>query len=187
MAQSQIDTDAFADSQIQSKLWLCERLERLVGLQPFRIAVYGGWYGIASLLLLSRQKAQIEWIRSYDIDPAATAVANLLLNRWEMEKWKFRAITGDVNWIIPDTEPVPNLIINTSTEHMTMPWWDMIPRNTVVAIQGTNQIAPDHHNPCDSLEVFKARYGMNLILYEGVHRFDYPDRSFKRFMLIGHK
>ena len=45
---------------------------------------------------------------------------------WIWQDWAFKAYTQDCNQIIPD-QTVPDLIINTSTEHFkNLNWWNNI-------------------------------------------------------------
>lgn len=188
----ELDPDAFSDGQIRSKMWLCEEVERFTNLNetlggPAKISVYAGWYGMLSFILLTRKRYpfRIDHIRSYDIDPKCEGVANLLLNRWEMEEWKFHAETCDVNSIV-DFDDM-NFVINTSTEHMSMEWFNNLPRGMFVCLQGTDQVEPDHVNTCSTLDEFEHRYVLSTTFFRGILNIDYPNRSIQRFMSIGIK
>ena len=106
-----VDPDSFSSGQISSKLWLCRELENLDIQRPQIIWVYGGWYGLASLLLLSREKFPVKHIRSFDINPDCESIADSLLENWVWQSWKFKAVTADCNNLEFDNEK-PDLIIN---------------------------------------------------------------------------
>lgn len=180
-----LNGDAFAQGQVVSKIWLCEHLEQLATATPHEIHILGGWYGVQAFLLLSRNKLPISRIKSYDIDPACEAIADCINNTWVFEKWKFKAFTEDVNTL--DYENA-TIIINTSTEHMESGnWFNRIPEGTLVALQGNDMNHDDHTSEFTCLADFEDRYPLRKTLFKGERKFEYPDWSFSRFMLIGYK
>ena len=178
-----INKDAFSSGQVNSKLWLCKQLEN-TDLYSKETAIYGGWYGMAAFLLLSRGRFNVEKIRSYDIDPSCETVADAINENWVWQNWKFKAFTEDCNAIITGAD----LIINTSTEHFaSMAWWENIPPGTAVALQGNNMQHDDHVNITNTLSEFCSQFPVTQELYRGELDFVYPDWSFTRYMLIGIK
>jgi hypothetical protein len=181
-----VNKDAFSSGQIGSKLWLCEELENLFDTID-SIWIYGGWYAVTAFLLNSRNNIKIEYIRSYDVDPACAEVADMINENWVYQNWKFKAQTQDCNKLEVD-QSGPDLIINTSTEHFeSMDWWNNIPKGTTVALQGNNMIHDDHHVHSTSLKKFVAQFPVSKTLYKGEKEFVYPDWRFTRYMLIGVK
>lgn len=181
-----VDKDAFSSGQIGSKIWLCEELENLFESID-SIWVYGGWYGVASFLLLSRGNIRISQIRSYDVDPSCQAIADMINENWVIDNWRFKAKTQDCNVLDLDWNG-PDLIINTSTEHFeSLDWWKSIPQGTTVALQGNNMPHSDHHVYSETLVDFVKQFPVTQTLYTGQREFNYPDWSFTRFMLIGIK
>ena len=181
-----VSKDAFSSGQIGSKIWLCEELEKLFESAD-NIWIYGGWYGVTAFLLNSRGNMRIGKIRSYDIDPACEAVADMINENWVINDWKFKAITQDCN-VLDLAQNGPDLVINTSTEHFeSTDWWNNIPKGTVVALQGNNMIHEDHHTHSTCLKEFTAQFTVTETLYTGEKRFVYPTWEFTRYMLIGIK
>ena len=175
--------DAFSSGQVSSKLWLCKQLEN-TDLYSKETAIYGGWYGVAAFLLLSRGKFNVEKIRSYDNDPACESVADMINENWVWQDWRFKAFTEDCNKI----QTGADLIINTSTEHFSsQEWWDNILPGTAVALQGNNMQHDDHVNTTNTLVEFCNQFPLEQELYRGELDFVYPDWSFTRYMLIGIK
>ena len=82
-----VNKDAFSSGQIGSKLWLCEELEKLFDTID-SIWIYGGWYAVTAFLLNSRNNIKIEYIRSYDVDPACAEVADMINENWVYQNWK---------------------------------------------------------------------------------------------------
>lgn len=191
MPNMSIDTDSFSSGQIGSKIWLCEKLEQTFSSSVENIWVLGGWCGLASFLLLSRNILTIRNIRSFDIDPNCETIADTLLNYWVWQQWKFKAFTEDCNRLdfkSNEYGPHPTLVINTSCEHFdNMEWFDRIPSNTKVALQTNDMVHDDHISNVSSLDDVKKQYPLNKIKFEGTKTFSYPDWSFNRFMLIGYK
>jgi hypothetical protein len=176
--------DAFSNGQIDSKLWLCRELERLDWSSKLT-HIYGGWYGVLSFLLLSREQFHVDRIESYDLDPACESVADMINNNWLIKDWKFKAYTADCDFL---DKTRPDLIINTSSEHFdSMLWFDTIPKGTRIVIQGNNMPHDDHVVHTESLEDFIKQYTLSKLIYSGSLDFHYPDWSFTRYMIIGYK
>ena len=179
--------DAFSSGQVSSKLWLCDQLEKIATDTPKIIWVYGGWYGVASFLLLSRNNMKIKHIRSFDIDPECEKSADGLLENWVWQNWKFKAITADCN-DMNFTNETPDIIINCSTEHFTTSkWFEDIPKGTLVVLQSNNMTHDDHFSCVDSLADFAKLFPLTPFLYQGTLDFNYPTWKFSRYMLIGNK
>lgn len=178
-----INKDAFSSGQVSSKLWLCKQLE-LTDLYSKETAIYGGWYGVTAFLLLSRSRFNVERIRSYDIDPECESVADMINENWVWQDWKFKAHTQDCNTLYTNAD----LIINTSTEHFDgLNWWNNIKPGTAVALQGNNMQHDDHVNICGSLTDFCEQFPLTSEIYRGSLKFNYPEWSFERYMIIGIK
>lgn len=193
-----VESDAWADSQTGSKLWLCEILEdmhRIGAIKPnpewheYNITIYGGWYGVLANYLFVRGRIPINTVRSYDLDPEHTKFANRLNKHWEIDDHKFLAVCADVNEPFdPVYDHVPDIIINTSVEHIEgREWFDRIPSGTVVVLQTTDMDHPDHSVKIASLEQFKEMFPLTEERYSGWMSFAYPDKSFTRWMYIGYK
>lgn len=179
-----VDCDAFSSGQIGSKLWLCEQLE-LLFTHIDSVWIYGGWYGITAFLLKSRNRLNINEIRSLDVDPTCEPIADMINENWKWQNWQFKSVTIDCNSITPAGV---DLVINTSTEHFeTNQWFQNIPSGTVVALQGNNMPHDDHVVHSETLEDFSKQFPLSQSLYAGTKDFVYPDWKFTRFMVIGIK
>ena len=182
----QVDSDAFSAGQIESKVWAAEELERVAAhIHILKINILGGWYGLLHFILKVRGRQQIEWCRSYDLDPSACSVANVINNTWEMKEWAFKSYPQDVN-LIPYSNA--NCIINTSTEHFTSnEWFNNIEEGVLCVFQGNNLVIDDHVQRPESLDHFKKMFPLSVILFEGEKSFDFKEDSYTRYMIIGHK
>lgn len=183
-----IEFDAWSSSQIASKIWICNEINKLSN-DSLNILILGGWYGILAHLFFVREdlsEYSIDKITTIDIDPACEKVAYRVNKLYEIEG-RYSAITKNINDIAQSEYDNINLIINTSSEHIFGDeWWNKIPPNKRVIIQCTNQKHDDHFFCVDTLEELKSRYPMK-IEYEGTKSFVYPDQRFERFMIIGLK
>jgi hypothetical protein len=179
-----IDSDAFSNGQIDSKIWLCEELEKLFD-RIDNVAIYGGWYGLTSFILKIRNNIEIQTIKSFDVDEASCKIADVINENWVYKTWQFKAFTEDCNRL--SLENI-DLVINTSTEHFDeITWFENIPKGTVVALQSNNMPHLDHINCTDNLQDFEKRYCLTKMLYKGEKKFEYPTWEFTRYMLIGIK
>jgi len=186
-----MDLQAFSSAQIQSKLWLVQRLEDVLiehvsRESGHRIWILAGWYGITNLLIRSRNKIPVQEIRSFDIDPSCEPIADSINNLWVWKAWEFKAHTRDINQL--EYSPKPDVVINSAVEHMASnDWWERIPSNTVVCLQGSDMDHDDHTNKIHSSQELLEKYRLQECFYEGTKRFQYDDHGFYRYMIIGVK
>lgn len=193
MMSTNVDLTAWSHGQVTAKLWLAQVLEDLFGLSdatPMKIAFYGGWYGLAPFILLSRNYLLVDSIRSFDINPECEQIADQINTAWVYEDWKFKAVTADVNqfnWY-EEEDWIPNLVVNTSIEHFEQDDWfySLLP-DMFVAIQGNNQQNEQHVSCVNNLGELRNRFKMRSIYYEGKKDYSYPDKQYSRFMLVGKK
>ena len=189
-----IHKDAYSSGQISSKLWLCRELEKqLNGSEPQTIWVLGGWLGLLSFLLLSRERINIKNIYSFDLDSKHERQADLINENWIWMNQKFKAKTMDCSYLDynkPSSvgSEEPDLIINTSVEHFAgKKWFSNIPFGKMLALQSCNMEHEEHISLAHSETEFKKQFPLSKIYYSGTLEFNYPSFSFARYMLIGVK
>ena len=186
-----MDFNSFSAAQMQSKLWLVQRLESvLLEERPiedgYRIWMLAGWYGLTNLLLRTRNQVPVLEVRSFDIDPSCESIADSLNNFWVWKAWEFKAHTVDINQL--EYTPRPDVVINSSVEHMTSnTWWDNIPIGTIVCLQASDMEDEDHVNKFSTARDLFEAYPIKELIYEGVKRFEFDDKAFYRVMIIGIK
>lgn len=193
MALVDLDIDAFASSQIQSKLWLVKTLEKtLQEHEPiehdrgYKIWILAGWYGLVNFLLQVRSNIRIDQVRSFDVDPSCAGIADRINSLWVWKNWQFKAEVYDINEL--NYNNPPDIVVNSSVEHMALDlWWGKIPTGTVVCLQASDMDHDDHVNKFHSTHDMLVSYPLSDLYYEGVKRFEYDDFSFHRFMIIGVK
>lgn len=178
--------DAFWDGQIDSKCWLVNVLNNFVN-KPSNVYIFGGWVGLLGNLLLQCSQ-HIEKIRSIDIDPWCENVADNLNQLWLENDWQFKAITADMCEYNYDWNIYPDIVINTSTEHVTQSiydnWWDKIPSGSLVVLQGNNFFdCPEHIRCTKNLNEFKRVNHIYNPIFEGT----LSNKTYDRYMTINIK
>lgn len=195
--------DAFSRGQVQSKIWLATELSK-VKKEFEMIYLLGGWYGqllnYISIAGISYNKA-----RSIDIDSTACEISDKVFNLEHINEYKVKSVEldlDDLEWFKDGAKyPVknfthgkifhevtmPDLVINTSSEHMTDDWFFKIKfkeysPEPLVVVQSNNLFdIPEHINCVHSIDHMKRKFPMQEIFYEG----EIQLTGYKRFMLIG--
>jgi hypothetical protein len=199
--------DAMSRSQIRSKIWLVDELNK-VRLQItesayYNVLVMAGWFG--QLRSIYDRKLTYRKMRFLDLDKFACETSDYIFNLSSLENYKVKSVCADINnlvlhkngykWNVENfkenskfTEKfLPDLIINTSAEHMTEEWYKQIrfkemESNPVVALQSNNMFDGEGHVNCvHSVDHMKKKFPMKEILFEG----ELQLKGYKRVMLIG--
>lgn len=199
--------DAMSRSQMKSKIWLIDELEKIKDTLPlgafYNILILAGWFG--QLRSIYDKKLTYRKMRFLDIDRDACQTSDYIFNLSDLENYKVKAVCADVNqlnlhkngyeWDVENfkentkyTEKyLPDLIVNTSAEHMTEEWFHQIrfkemESNPVVAIQSNNMFDGEGHINCVySADHMKKKFPMKEVLYEG----ELQLKGYKRVMIIG--
>ena len=206
-SSSWVIADAFSRGQIQSKIWLIEELEnsRLKLQDPVykHVAVMAGWFG--QIKSIYDKKLTYRKMRILESDKQACQVSDYVFNLSELENYKVKSVNIDINNLtlhkngyeldlenfttgkVLKEKFLPDLIINTSAEHMTDEWFHQIrfkemESNPIVAIQSNNLFdIPEHINCVHGIDHMKKKFPMKEILFEG----ELQLKGYKRFMIIG--
>jgi hypothetical protein len=194
--------DLFSRGQVQSKIWLVKELAK-VSTSFDNILIVGGWFGQLTLYL---KDIVFNKLFVLDSDREACEICDYVFNLGDMSKdWRVKAVCADVDSVtthstgyILDVESfksnkivnlkyLPDLIINSSAEHMSTKWFDdlrykQLTSNPLIVIQSNNMFdVPDHINCVHSISHMKKIFPMKEVLFEG----ELELQGFKRFMLIG--
>jgi hypothetical protein len=194
--------DAFSRSQIKSKIWLIEELAK-IDTNHDNVIVMAGWFG--QLKSVYDKRLTYAKMRIIEMDRNACETSDYVFNLSNLENYKVKAVNGNINeltlhkngyeWNVENLKEktgysekfLPNLIINTSAEHMTEEWFNQIrfkemESNPIVAIQSNNLFdIPEHINCVHSVDHMKKKFPMKEILFEG----ELQLKGYKRVMLIG--
>ena len=194
--------DVMSRSQVKSKIWLIEELEKIRSSYN-NVLIMAGWFG--QLNALFDQKIDYDKIRIVELDKSACEVSDQIFNLHRLANYKVKSVNADINnltlhkngyeWNVENFKDstsysekfLPDLIINTSAEHMTEEWFNQIrfkemESNPIVAIQSNNLFdIPEHINCVHSVDHMKKKFPMKEILFEG----ELQLKGYKRVMLIG--
>jgi len=197
----EVDHDCFSRGQLQSKIWLVEKLNDL-DLHLGTVFLCAGWYGTLATMLFE-SKIPINKIRSFDIDESCVKIAEIFNGPWVADDWRFKALTQNIMDIdykehmweywseenqrmsYPITDR-PDTIINTSCEHIEDfdKWYAKIPAEKLVILQTNNYFdLPLHINCSKSVGDFSRSTPMSEVLFEG----ELNLKKYTRFMKIGYK
>lgn len=180
-----MNEDAWSNSQIESKLWICRELEKIYAKNEryLNVWIFGSWIGILPFMLFTRERLKINKIVAFDIDDESLKQSRII-NENYIITGKYETINQDVNKII--YKNVPDVIINSSCEHMSLEWWKKIPSGIMVVLQSNDYERHDHINNVKNLDEMDEKYPTSS-LYCGEKYFSYPELKFTRFMIIGNK
>ncbi len=191
---------ALNKNQMASKIWLMEELRRVTNGNLGTVYVLGGWYGTLSAMLLHDTRFRVDRVFNFDIDPACEAKAHVV-NYSHWVAGRFFAITADVTTLRYETtalatrhpdrtehliEARPNVIINTSCEHLQRftEWYDRIPSSPLLVLQSNDYFDCDEHVNCVAdLPAFQRQAPMSQLMYSG----SLERKRYTRFMMIGRK
>jgi len=176
---------AFNHKQIESKLFLRDRLLETLGPTHERIWIMAGWYGVLAAMLFDDPRFDIGSIVSFDINADCVPVA-MTLNRRHVAAEKFEAQTHDIYELDYRSRQSPNLIINTSCEHLhdVRGWLNLLEPGTPLVLQSNDyRREPDHLSCVDSIADFERQARLSTLLFSGT----LAAKNYNRFMLIGRR
>lgn len=178
-------SQALGHRQIRSKTWLRDELYKALGGDFGTVWIVGGWYGVLAAILFDDPRFTIGKIVSIDVDPDCAPVARTL-NNGAACAGRFEARTVDMHAVSYNGSERPNLVINTSCEHIPdlRRWLDLIPAGVPLLLQSNDFYnEPEHINCVASLADFAAEAGLSKVLYRG----EFGTGKYTRFMLIGRR
>lgn len=184
-----MDYTAFSHGQMQSKIWLCESLEKYIP-DNSNIAILGSWYNLLGLLLLTRNPSKYNFILGIDIDKNVIDIANKLCEGWMIQpNVKIRNEVADANNYNFGGH---NVIINCSVEHMeSTKWFENLHSGTLVCTQSSDVTQSDENfdikNPNQSLDDLCNKFPMRTFYNRKIKRFRYNEWGYTRLMTIGIK
>lgn len=179
------DRDAFAHGPIESKLWLCNTLKKVIRTPIDNVIVVGSWNGTMAFLLHATAAVQFGKIFLVDPDSEYQQQARAICNALDCQG-RLVIVEQDAN-----TYQYPagkNLVINTSTDNIVGDqWFKNIPRYTWIALQGRTGGHRDCVQPYESARAFDQAYPLIFTQLVESMEFVYPDHSYTRYMKMGMK
>lgn len=196
--------DHFSRGQIKSKIWMLRELSKVIkkrrsdGYTVNTIAHYGGWYATIAWFILHNIDGISQYI-NLEMDGKCIGPADDFNHEFYNNQWQFKSIQCDVNDIFwedrtfraftnnKEKKPIelrigPQLIINTSCEHMTDDWFYNLPPDMMVCLQTNDYFSNKQHINCaESLDHAMEKYKFSRVYYSG----ELDTQLYKRFMIIG--
>jgi len=191
--QGDFPKDAFSKGQLASKAWLHHRLYTTHAVEPnSNIAILGCWIGSMVDFLLSQYI--ITRVYGIDIDPVSIEMADRFNYKHVQNDWKFKGVVADVSLLDTSAmtfqiggdliEVSPNIVINTSCEHMGTEWFETASNEQLIVMQTNDSSQYEGHiNCCYSIEDMQHKYPLSNTLYAG----ELITPAYTRYMQIGWK
>jgi hypothetical protein len=170
----------FAKSQVLSKIWLSEILEKNETTFD-HILLLGGWLTQHTLYF---RNIKYNKLFSIDMDKETNTLAKIL-NPFAviLDNDCNSCFDESNNIVIMDKVLEPDLIINTSAEHMADDWFHKLKPGTRVIVQSNDTALEDHINYCRDFNDFLRKYPVDTVIYRG----ELVMSKYTRFMLYGIK
>ncbi len=170
----------FSKGQVLSKIWMAEILTKF-NLNFNNILLIGGWLTHHSLYL---KDINYNKLFSIDPDPDHNSLIEIINPSAYVENKEINECFDAVgNLTFYGKVLEPDLIINTSSEHMTTEWFERLPMGSLVFIENNSEASEEHINASETLPDFLRKFPMSTILYRG--ELNLP--SYKRYALYGIK
>ncbi len=180
---------ALNKKQTACKKWLVEELYTTCGSDFGTVHIQAGWFGLLGAMLLADTRLNIGRLTVIDADPSCEVVARSL-NATHVKTGRFAFRCADIYDLDyaapPEGLGVPDLLINTSCEHLDRfeQWLSRLPDGQQVALQSNNYWAiPEHVNSVEDLDAFARQANLREVLFAG----ELGLEKYTRFMLIGRK
>lgn len=181
--------DAFSVGQLASKLWLVGVLRQYLDVQD-TVVIQACWFGQLAPLIADR----VHRVYGFDADPHAIQLSEEFCQPEIQRDWRFKGTVADINLIDWGDVEIdiegelikikPDVIINTSTEHMSPDWYESVPPGTFLALQGNSDHTLDGHvNAADTYEEWSEQFPMETVCEWGSMVFP----TYTRYMKIGQK
>ncbi len=170
----------FSKSQVLSKIWMAEILAKF-NLNFNNILLIGGWLTHHSLYL-----KDINYNKLFSIDPDAehNSLIEIINPEAYVENKEINECFDSVgNLTFYGKVLEPDLIINTSSEHMDTTWYEKLPMGSVVFIENNSESSDEHINASETFPDFLRKFPMSTVYYRGEMNFP----RYKRYALYGVK
>lgn len=186
--------DAFTLGQLASKAWLVDQTVPLLQhKERLTIAILGCWVGaLVQPLYKSLLDERIQRIYGIDVDPDSVELSEQFNQRLVQDNWKYKGVVADCSTLCCGNMEfmtggelitvTPDVVINTSCEHMDTEWFHSCATGQLVVMQTNNSDLYDGHiNTCASVNEMQEKYPLTEILYAG----SMETPAYTRFMQIG--
>jgi hypothetical protein len=175
---------SYTNDLVISKLWLAHELNKILAQQQIQSVpvayVLGSWYGNASTIL---RKMRVPIDQIIDVDRKKSWLQKGAQIQQDMGITGVQQMHADANNIDYRQLEQPGVVINTSTNDIAdQGWFDNIPSDTIVVLQGRDQV---ENNGVTSPDELLERFPLETVLYQGTWDLEDPETEYRRSMAIG--
>lgn len=172
---------SFTDDLIESKRWLATILKKSISNRSARtIYILGSWYGNLAIFL-DQAGIVFDNIVLIDKDQDVLRISEKLL-RPLFDSGKLVFIHTDAKDVVYDK---PGVVINTSINDMDLEWFDKVPKNMPMVIQGRDSVAGPTR--IADMEQFDDMFPLSETKYLGKKELTDPETDYTRYMKMGIK
>ena len=188
--------DSMNASQLESKIWLVETLEKF-DVQPKRVALLAGWFAQYIVPLMFDTFPKCEWIENFEIDHDVAPISYKFNKRYKDEnRYKINmrnVMIKPLKFVQNPNTPIPkddiyDVVINCACEHM-YPMWkfrelnNAVQKNPLLVLQSSNDNQhEDHINCVESEDELIDQARIKHVVYSGSKILS---NKSTRFMVIG--
>lgn len=171
--------DSLSPGQLYSKLAAVEILGNYIEHQNLKLeyALFvGQWHGLLPFMM--HQKKLISSGIGIELSETWSEISRQI-----NKDWNWKSIHGDINDPKVWKEQRPNLVVNTSSEHMSFEWLDHVIPGTLILLQSTDYQISEHCNTVNSLDELIQRSNLSKVIKTNEKNF----QVYKRFTILGKK
>lgn len=167
--------DSLSPGQVYSKLGALEIIKD-INLKFNHALFIGQWHGLLPNMMF--QSDLIQSAVGIEISETWSSISHHI-----NKDWNWTSIAGNIH--DPDIwqNQMPDLIVNTSSEHMSFDWMQFVRPGTYVLLQSTNYNIPEHCNIVHSLDEFIERTKMSELIATKEQGF----KVYNRYTIFGKK
>ncbi len=167
--------DSLSPGQVYSKLEIIKLFQRQ-NLKFDHVLFIGQWHGLLPNMMY--QSGLINSGVGIELSKTWSSISHHVNNEWD-----WLSIQGNINDPEIWRDQKPELVVNTSSEHMSFDWLQYVPTGTFVVLQSTDYQIPEHCNSVSSLDELIERAHLTEVIATTKQEFD----IYRRFTLLGKK
>lgn len=167
--------DSLSPGQIYSKLKAIEVLEQHK-LKFDRALFIGQWHGLLPHMM--HESGLINSAVGIELSETWSSISHHV-----NKGWNWTSTQGNINDPEVWRDQRPELVVNTSSEHMSFEWMQFVPDDTVVLLQSSNYQILEHCNTVNSLNELIEKSKLSKVIESKEQDFE----VYKRFTVLGKK
>ena len=182
---------------MKSKCWMVEKLAEIFPLSRNYCTL---WWLVCNCGKKYIQQFGVKKYYNIELDENCIEIADDFNYEQYQNNWQFKSVQQDCGTIKYSDKGTfdlavknkqkhavsvtvkPDLVINTSCEHMNEDWYNNLPDGMLVCLQTNDYFSNEQHVNCvNGVQAVASQHSMKEVLYEG----EIDTHLYNRFMLIG--